>query len=200
MARTREFDSDAVIDEAVGVFWRKGYAATSIQDLVEATGIGRGSLYAAFGSKEGLYEAALIRYAEQSSSDMIARLESAAPVHEVLRDVLVSLVDATVTDPERRGCLITNTVTERLPRDPVAGRVVGEALDRNAMAFTALLRRARARGELPPDADVTAMADFIVTTIQGLRVQGKAGADRRRLVAIVDLALSVLFIHDRSSL
>ncbi|MFD1935661.1 MULTISPECIES: TetR/AcrR family transcriptional regulator [Nonomuraea] len=200
MARTREFDTDAVIDEAVGVFWRKGYAATSVQDLVEATGIGRGSLYAAFGSKEGLYEAALTRYAERSSAELIARMESAAPVHEVLRDVLLHLVDATVADPERRGCLITNTVTERLPGDPVAARVAGGALDRNAMALTALLRGARARGELPPDADVTAMADFVMTTIQGLRVQGKAGADRRRLVAVVDLALSVLFIHDRSSL
>lgn len=200
VARTREFDTDAAVEAAIGVFWSKGYAATSIQDLVEATGIGRGSLYAAFGSKEGLYEAALTRYAERSSADIAARLDSAAPIREVLRDVLIALVEATVTDPGRRGCLITNTVTERLPADPVAGRVAGGALDRNATAFTAVLRRARERGELPPDADVTAMADLLVTTIQGLRVQGKAGADRRRLVAVVELTLSVLFIHDWSSI
>ncbi|MBG0831242.1 TetR/AcrR family transcriptional regulator [Planomonospora sp. ID67723] len=200
MARTREFDTDAVVDAAIGVFWRKGYAATSIQDLVEATGIGRGSLYAAFGSKDGLYEAALARYAEQSTSDVAARLEGAAPARDVLRDLLLYIVDTTVTDPERRGCLITNTATERLPHDRVAARVVGGAFDRNAVAVTAVLRRARERGELPPDADVTAMADLVVTTIQGLRVQGKAGADRRRLATVVDLVLSVLFIQDRSSL
>lgn len=200
MARTREFDTGAVVDGAMRVFWRKGYAATSIQDLVEATGIGRGSLYAAFGSKEGLYEAALTRYAEQSAAANAERLERPAPVREVLRDLLVGLVDATVGDPERRGCLITNTAVERLPHDPVAGRVVGGALDGLATAVTAVLRQARGRGELPPDADVTALADLVVTTIQGLRVQGKAGADRRRLVAVVDLALSVLPVQDRISL
>ncbi|GAA3447574.1 TetR/AcrR family transcriptional regulator [Planomonospora venezuelensis] len=200
MARTREFDTDAVVDDAIGVFWRKGYAATSIQDLVEATGVGRGSLYAAFGSKDGLYEAALVRYAERAASDIAARLEGAAPACEVLRDLLLHVVDATVADPGRRGCLITNAATERLPDDPVAARVVGRALDRNAMSVTAVLRRARERGELPPDADVTAMADLVVTMIQGLRVQGKAGADRRRLAAVVDVTLSVLFVQDRSSL
>ncbi|WP_182909238.1 TetR/AcrR family transcriptional regulator [Microbispora sp. H13382] len=197
MARAREFDTDTVLDRAVDVFWRKGYAAASVQDLVEATGIGRGSLYAAFGSKDGLYEAALRRYAAQATSDIATRLASAAPAREVLRDLLIWLVEETVCDPERRGCLITNTATERLPHDLVAGRVVGEALDRNAMSITAVLRRARERGELPPDADVTAMADLVMTTIQGLRVQGKAGADRRRLVAVVDLVLSVLFNKER---
>ncbi|PZG19348.1 TetR family transcriptional regulator [Spongiactinospora gelatinilytica] len=196
MVRTREFDMDAAVDAAIGVFWRKGYAATSIQDLVEATGVGRGSLYAAFGSKAGLHEAALIRYAERSAAEAGARLERAAPPREVLRDLLVSMVEATVLDPERRGCLITNTATERLPHDRVAARVVGDALDGNATSIAAVLRRARERGELPPGADVTAMADLLVTTIQGLRVQGKAGADRRRLLAVVDLVLSGLFVKD----
>jgi TetR/AcrR family transcriptional regulator, transcriptional repressor for nem operon len=198
MARTREFDTDAVVEDAMGVFWRKGYAETSIQDLVEATGVGRGSLYAAFGSKDGLYEAALTHYAKQSGAINAERLVRVAPARDVLRDLLVGIVDATVGDPERRGCLITNTAIERLPRDPVAGRVVGEALDGLAMSVTAVLARARESGELPLDADVTAMADLVVTTMQGLRVQAKAGADRRRLVAVVDLALSVLPVQDRN--
>jgi TetR/AcrR family transcriptional regulator, transcriptional repressor for nem operon len=192
MARTREFDTGAVIDDAMGVFWRKGYAATSIQDLVEATGLGRGSLYAAFGSKDGLYEAALVRYAEQAAAANAEQLARPAPTREVLRDLLIGMVDLTIRDPERRGCLITNTVVERLPRDPIAGRVVGEALDGLALAVTAALRAGRERGELSPDTDITATADLVVTTMQGLRVQAKAGADRRRLVAVVDLMLSVL--------
>ncbi|WP_214317237.1 TetR/AcrR family transcriptional regulator [Nonomuraea sediminis] len=196
MARTREFDTEAAVEAAMGVFWRKGYAATSIHDLVEATGVGRGSLYAAFGSKQGLYEAALTRYAERSGAANAARLDRAAPVREVLRGLLLALVDATVLDPERRGCLITNTATERVPHDPVAARVVGQALDRQAESVTAVLRRARDQGELAPGTDVTALADLVVTTVQGVRVLGKAGADRRRLVAVVDLALSVLPVKD----
>ncbi|WP_157253631.1 TetR/AcrR family transcriptional regulator [Nonomuraea typhae] len=199
MARTREFDTGAVVERAMGLFWRKGYAATSIQDLVEATGVGRGSLYAAFGSKDGLYEAALTRYAERSGAANAARLGRDAPIRQVLRELLVSLVEATTADPQRRGCLITNTATERLPDDPVAARVVGRALDGLAAQVSGALRRAREAGELAPGADVTALADLIVTAVQGLRVQGKAGADRRRLVAVADLVLDALPIcNDRS--
>ncbi|MFC5180448.1 TetR/AcrR family transcriptional regulator [Actinomadura harenae] len=192
MGRTREFDTDAVVESAMEVFWRLGYEATSVQDLVAATGIGRGSLYAAFGSKDGLYEAALKRYAERSGAVMAERLDRDEPVRVVLRDLLLALVDETVDDPERRGCMITNSAVERLPRDRPASRVVGSSLDGTAEAVTVVLRRARDRGDLRPDADVAAIADFFVTAIQGLRVQGKAGADRRRLTAVVDTALTVL--------
>jgi TetR/AcrR family transcriptional repressor of nem operon len=192
MGRTREFDTDVVVAEAMEVFWRRGYEATSIQDLVEATGIGRGSLYAAFGSKDGLYEAALRRYAGQSTAGLIAKLDRDEPVGGVLRDLLMGLVDDTLADPGRRGCLMTNTAVERLPHDAVAGRIVGGAFDTIAGGVTATLRRARAKGELPPDADITALADFIVATIQGLRVHSKTGADRRRLASIVDVALQAL--------
>ncbi|MBO2449381.1 TetR/AcrR family transcriptional regulator [Actinomadura barringtoniae] len=192
MGRTREFDTDVVVAGAMEVFWRRGYEATSIQDLVEATGIGRGSLYAAFGSKDGLYEEALRRYAGQSTAGLIAQLDRDEPVREVLRDLLMGLVDDTLADPGRKGCLMTNTAVERLPRDAVAGRIVGGAFDTIAEAVTVTLRRARDKGELPQDADVTALADFIVATIQGLRVHGKTGADRRRLGSIVDVALQAL--------
>lgn len=198
MARTREFDTGAVVGRAMELFWRRGYEATSIQDLVEATGIGRGSLYAAFGSKDGLYEAALRHYAQMSVAGMLAQLDRPGSVREVLRDLLVGLVDDTVADPARRGCLITNTAVERLPQDAAAGRIVGGALDRIAEAVIVLLRTARDRGELPPGTDITAVADFTVTLMQGLRVQGKAGADRRRLVGVVDTALkSVMNVQER---
>ncbi|WP_242887854.1 TetR/AcrR family transcriptional regulator [Actinomadura litoris] len=192
MARAREFDTEAAVAAATEVFRGRGYEATSIQDLVEATGIGRGSLYAAFGSKDGLYEAALRHYASSSGALMARRLDRDEPVREVLRHLLLALVDDTVGDPARRGCLMTNTAVERLPGDAVAGRIVGGSFDRVAGLVEAALRRGRERGELPQDADVTALADFVTTTIQGLRVLGKAGADRRRLAAVVDAALRAL--------
>jgi TetR/AcrR family transcriptional repressor of nem operon len=197
MARTREFDLDAAVEAAMRVFWRRGYAATSIQHLVEATGVGRGSLYAAFGSKDGLYEAALTRYAEATAAANSDRLERVAPARDVLRGLLVGIVDDTVQDPDRRGCLISNTAVERLPHDAVAGRVVGQSLDRLAESIRAVLRRARGDGDLPPDADLTAQTDLVLTTVQGIRVLGKAGADRRRLLAVVDLVISLIFVPER---
>ncbi|MFC6882443.1 MULTISPECIES: TetR/AcrR family transcriptional regulator [Actinomadura] len=192
MARTREFDTGAAVAAAMEVFWDRGYEATSVRDLVAATGVGRGSLYAAFGSKDGLYEAALRLYADRSAEGMAARLARDEPVREVLRDVLLGLVDETVGHPHRRGCLMTNTAVERLPRDRAAGRIVGDAFDRIAESVAAALRRARDRGELRADADVTALADYFTTLVQGLRVQGRTGADRRRLASVVDTALRVL--------
>lgn len=197
MARTREFDVDAAVEAATDVFWRQGYAATSIQHLVEATGVGRGSLYAAFGSKDGLYEAVLARYAELVAAANTDRLARAAPARDVLRDLLSSVVDDMARDPDRRGCLISNTAVERLPHDATAGRVVGESLDRLAESVRRVLRQARDRGELPPHADLTALADLVLTTVQGLRVLGKAGADRRRLLAVVDLVVSLMFVQER---
>ncbi|MFD0687426.1 TetR/AcrR family transcriptional regulator [Actinomadura fibrosa] len=192
MARSREFDTEAAVAAATEVFRSRGYEATSVQDLVEATGIGRGSLYAAFGSKDGLYELALRHYSERSLAGIAARLERDAPVRELVRDLLLYVVDDTVGDPRRRGCLMTNAAVERLPGDAVAGRIVGDSFDAVAGLVERALRRGRARGELPADADVTALADFVTTAVQGLRVQGKAGADRRRLAAVVDTALGAL--------
>ncbi|MEV5711169.1 TetR/AcrR family transcriptional regulator [Actinoallomurus sp. NPDC052274] len=192
MARTREFDTDTVVRSAMELFWRRGYEATSIQDLVEATGLGRGSLYAAFGSKDGLYETALRRYVEMSSARMTARLERDVPVRDVIRDLLLSLVDEAARDADRRGCLVTNTAVERLPHDAVSGRIVADALGGVRESIAAALTRARERGELPPDADVPGLADFFITAIQGLRVMAKAGPDRRRLAGVVETALGVL--------
>jgi TetR/AcrR family transcriptional repressor of nem operon len=89
MARVREFDTEAAVEAAMQVFWCRGYEATSVQDLVDATGVGRGSLYAAFGSKEGLYLAALDRYREQLAAPMLDAVRSGKPVRTVVRDVLL---------------------------------------------------------------------------------------------------------------
>ncbi|MGW0665189.1 TetR/AcrR family transcriptional regulator [Streptodolium elevatio] len=192
MARTREFDTEAAIDAATAVFWHQGYAATSIQDLVDATGLGRGSLYAAFGSKDGLYKAALTQYARRTATDNTRRLDRPAPVREILRDLLLDTIESTARDPRRRGCLITNTAVERTPHDPMAARVVTDALDGLTACVADVLRRGRERGELPPDTDTAALADLVVTTVQGLRVRAKAGTDPARLNAVVDLLLSVV--------
>ncbi|MCP2262364.1 transcriptional regulator, TetR family [Streptoalloteichus tenebrarius] len=189
MARVREFDTDAAVQRAMELFWRQGFEATSVRDLVDATGVGRGSLYAAFGSKEGLYEAALRRYVERTTRDM---LERDAPAREVIRDFLLTLVDEAVTDGSRRGCLVTNAVVERLPHSGMTGRIVRDSLDGLRESVLAVLRRAADRRELPEEADLDALADFVVTTVQGLRVMGKVSPDRRVLTGVVDTAVRVL--------
>lgn len=188
--RPREFDTDIVVDRAMDLFWRQGYEATSLQDLTEGLGIGKGSLYGAFGSKDGLYAAALERYCSGHAAGLVALLESATEVRPALRTALRSMADADAADPER-GCLVVNAITERAD-DPSTARTVGRTMRQLEAALTGALERAKIRGELGPGKEPAALARFLITFVQGLRVMGKARAEPRVIDDAVEVALAAL--------
>ncbi|MEK2479081.1 TetR/AcrR family transcriptional regulator [Streptomyces noursei] len=190
MARPKEFDPHAALKVAMETFRRRGYEGTSVQDLVDALGINRSSMYAAFGSKHDLYLKALERYSTDEKAKAENDLAGDGPALPALRAFLLSYVDAALTDPERNGCLVTHGVMERVPCDPEATARLRAALRGMEDAYAALLLRARANGELAPGTDVKSVARFLVTFTQGLRVMEKT-ADREYLIEAVDQALSV---------
>ncbi|REK86617.1 TetR/AcrR family transcriptional regulator [Streptomyces inhibens] len=192
MARPKEFDPHAALAVAVETFRRQGYEGTSVQDLVQALGINRSSMYAAYGSKHDLYLKALERYSAGEAAKAQEDLAGTGPALSALRAFLLSYVDAALADPERSGCMVTHGVMERLPGDPEAATRLRGALGSMEEAFAALLLRARANGELAPGTDVRSAARFLVTFTQGLRVMEKA-ADRGYLTDVVDQALRVVF-------
>ncbi|MEU5305088.1 TetR/AcrR family transcriptional regulator [Streptomyces noursei] len=189
MARPKEFDPHAALKVAMETFRRRGYEGTSVQDLVDALGINRSSMYAAFGSKHDLYLKALERYSADEKAKAEHDLAGDGPALPALRAFLLSYVDAALTDPERNGCLVTHGVLERVPCDPEATTRLRAALRGMEDAYAAVLLRARANGELAPGTDVKSAARFLVTFTQGLRVMEKA-ADREYLIEAVDQALS----------
>ncbi|GAA1267039.1 TetR family transcriptional regulator [Planotetraspora silvatica] len=192
MARVREFDTEAALEAAMSAFRRKGYEGTSVQDLVDATGIGRGSLYAAFGSKEGLYLAVMDRYREQYAVPLIELLDSGAPARELIRSVLLGVVDEIVRDGTRQSCLIVSATTERLPHDPeVAGRVRATTSSLEN-ALTEVIAKGRASGRLTSTRAPGDLARFLLTTIHGLRVMGAINTDRGTLTNIAEVALGCL--------
>ncbi|WP_328760472.1 TetR/AcrR family transcriptional regulator [Streptomyces sp. NBC_00271] len=190
MARPREFDRDQAIDRAMGLFWSRGYGATSLQDLTAELGIGSGSLYAAFGSKEKLYALALERYCSHNSGALIAELESAADVRSALRAALAAMAEADLCDPER-GCFLVNAATER-SADPATVDRVGGTLRLVESSIAGALERGQARGELSADKDPAGLARFLTTFIQGMRLMGKARVGREFLESAVSNALTVL--------
>jgi TetR/AcrR family transcriptional repressor of nem operon len=192
MARIREFDTDKAVAQAMELFWERGYEGTSLQDLTEGLAIGRGSLYAAFGSKDGLYQAALERYRQECVGPMLQALSVEADVRGALRGLLTVLVTDAVADERRRGCMVVNAATERVPHDPATSRTVREVLQGNADALTEALIAARDRGELAADLDPVAVGGFLATFISGLRVASKANPDEVALMRSVEVALSVL--------
>lgn len=192
MARVREFDTDEAVTRAMGLFWERGYEATSLQDLTDALGIGRGSLYAAFGSKDGLYLKALARYRQDLAEPMLRALSAGADIRNTLRGLFGGLVDDAVADERRRGCMVVNAATERVPHDPATSRTVRDVLQTIEDAITDALSAAQERGELAADKDPRALAGFLVIFLNGLRVAAKTNPERTALLRSVEVALTSL--------
>ncbi|WP_018656308.1 TetR/AcrR family transcriptional regulator [Actinomadura flavalba] len=191
MARTKEFDPDAVLHRAMELFWARGYEATTMADLVEHLGIGRASIYATFGGKRDLYLKAYDRYVELGV-DWAGLLSQPGPVLPAVR-ALVERFAADATGPgAERGCLVVNTAVELVPHDAAAARRVAANWDFVEATLTSALTRAAAQGELAADRNPRALARFVLTVLQGMRVVGKGADDPARLRDAAATALSVL--------
>lgn len=191
MARTKEFDPDVALRAAIDLFWRKGYEATSMQDLVDELGIGRASIYATFGNKHQLYATALARYSEQVGARVMERLSQPGPALPQVRELVRWFEADALADLEGKGCLVTNTVVEFPSADREMSRLTEANLDTLEAALAMALTRARHQGELVQGKDPVALARFLITLIQGIRVIAKT-SDKRRLGDAVDQALTVL--------
>jgi TetR/AcrR family transcriptional repressor of nem operon len=193
VARTKEFDPDAALRAALELFWRRGYEATSMSDLVEHLGVGRASLYATFGNKRELYLKALERYEQGLLPDLLADLARPGPALPGVRSLVRRYaVEATAEDLRGRGCFVTNTAAELAPHDPVAARRVERNWDQLETVLHSSLTRARDQGELPPGRDPVALARMLLVLLQGMRVVGKASADPARVRDAAEQALALL--------
>ena len=180
MARSKEFDPEAALDRAMGVFWSKGYEATSLDDLCDATGLNRSSLYGTFESKRVLYFRSLERYARSGTAHLARQLKHQSD-KQAFANLIQSLIDDIVAGPGRRGCFIGNCSAELARRDRRAADRVRAGLRSIETTFAAALERARERGELHVDTDVAGLARYLTSGIQGLRLVGKANPDRENL-------------------
>ncbi|OIJ64923.1 TetR/AcrR family transcriptional regulator [Streptomyces mangrovisoli] len=193
MARTKEFDPDAALGAALELFWRRGYEATSMTDLVEHLGIGRASLYATFGNKHDLYLKALERYDRAGHGTHVRELSRPGPALPAVRALVRRYADeATADDLRRNGCFVTNTAAELAPHDPAAARRVERSWDRLETVLHTALVRAREQGELPADRDPLTLARMLLVLLQGLRLVGKASTDPARVRDAAEQALTLL--------
>ncbi|MFD5245908.1 TetR/AcrR family transcriptional regulator [Amycolatopsis sp. NPDC058340] len=187
--RPRSFDDDQVIGGALDVFWRRGYAATSMRDLKDELGILPGSLYAAYGDKHALFLRALELYASGARSQGAVLAEG--PVLAHLRELLLSVLEAAREHPGR-GCLLGNTATELLPADEAAEKLVHSGFEALETGIAQGLEAAQRSREVRADVDCGAQARLLLVVMQGLHVVARAEADPRRLTDAVDAALAPL--------
>lgn len=192
MARPREFDRDEVVEKALQVFWRRGYQATSVSDLVEATGLNRGSLYDTFGDKHGLFLEAVERYRANVSARRLAALEEPGPLREKIAAFYQGIIDFASGEGRLLGCLMTNSTVELAPHDRDTRLVVAANMGAMEAGFRRVLVRARKSGELAQDKSPTDLARFFTATANGLNVMAKTAPDKATLRSVVRVALQSL--------
>lgn len=172
MARPYEFDPDEAVAKAMEVFWQKGFAATTPQDLLDATGIGKGSFYNHFKSKHHMFELCLHRYRNAEADALVAFLKSPGTPKAKLVTALDRLIRFDIEGPVRKGCMAVNTATELGESDQSALKIVQDMFNRTEMAFAGLIEDGQKSGEFREDIDAKSLASLLFTTVLGLRVAG----------------------------
>ncbi|MET9434298.1 TetR family transcriptional regulator [Streptomyces sp. NPDC006551] len=193
MARPKEFAPEAALQSALELFWRRGYEATTMSDLVEHLGIGRASIYATFGNKRQLYMKALDCYLRTRDPLMTEELSQPGPALPAIRALIRRYaVEAGAEETRLTGCFITNSAAELGPHDEAVARRIELNWEQIETLLHASLVRARAQGELSADRDPRALARMLLVLMQGIRLVGKASSDPTRVRDAAEQALALL--------
>lgn len=186
MGRPREFDRDAALDTAMHLFWSKGYEGTSLSDLTEALGMSRPTLYAAFGNKEELFRRVCARYAESAR-----HLEEACALPTARESVEAFLYGAAenMLHPEHAGCLTVTSGLAGSDESKAIREMLGEVRRATVETWRQRFEQAREEGDLPPDADPTALAHYIMAISHGMTVHARSGVTQEELMGVAKVAL-----------
>jgi TetR/AcrR family transcriptional regulator, transcriptional repressor for nem operon len=192
MPRPKTFNPDHALDQAMQVFWHRGYEATSMEDLLKAMDLNRGSLYDTFGDKRTLFLKVMDRYCTSLVGPKFSLLDQPGPALPTLRRFITDMIDGGLADPQRRGCFISNTVMELSPHEKEIAARLRQALTITEDAFFKILTRAKEQGELTHDRDPRALARFLTTMMQGTVVMIKAGTSADLVKQTTETTLSML--------
>jgi AcrR family transcriptional regulator len=190
MARPREFDESAAVESAMHAFWDHGYEATSTQDLCEATGLGRSSVYNTFTSKRALFRRSLEHYTTSELTKRRAILEGPGTGAERLAAVLDTAIEADLG--RNRGCFVVNTLAELGNPDDEVGAALRSDTDQNLAMLGDCVREGVLDGSIRAGLDPAGVAEFLLSTISGLRVMSRRGTSRDAMHAVADLALTAV--------
>ena len=192
MPRPKEFNPDDAIEKAMQVFWHKGYEATSMEDLLTAMNLNRGSLYDTFGDKRQLFLKVIDRYCHGFLGEKFSLLDQPGLALPALRRFINGMIEGALADPQRRGCLIANTVMELSPHEEEIAGTLRQVLKMAEDTFFRVLARAKQQGELSNNKDPRTLARFLTTMMQGAIVMIKAGTPANVVKQTAETALSIL--------
>lgn len=190
--RPRQFEDKEIIDAAITVFSSNGYAGTSAQNLCDVTGLGRGSLYNAFGSKQALYEQALLRSHEQTMAAQLSILTQSGLFKERLRSLLLWGIAEDLSQSEQHEAMVLFSALEIGDKDQVVSSLNLEYRQRLENALLTVFVEGQANGELSTKASALEMARGFLAGYYGLRVLNKNTSDKSFLEDVVNGLLANL--------
>ena len=190
--RKKEFNPRTAQLQAMNLFWKKGFEASSMDDLLTTTGLSRSSFYNTFGGKKNLFLEVLDKYRAQAPGRHLKQFRSGDSLPDVIRKVLYEIVDIGAGDPQARGCLLVNSIVELSASDEELGPKVSGDLHGLRNSLRMLIGQAQAAGEISQDREAEALAAYLANAISGLRVMSKVFPNEKVLRDAADLTLTVL--------
>ncbi|MCI5044062.1 MAG: TetR/AcrR family transcriptional regulator [Aquisalinus sp.] len=192
-----DLDRFTVVEQATDLFWKKGYAETSVEDIVQATGLNRYALYNRFGGKREMLLEALAGYIEQRRAAFMAQFQDASmrPL-QAIRHMFTGFIEEVIQTGN--GCLMCNAVSEIAPKDPEIAEVCRGYQEQFVAMLTPVLKDAQSAGEMRPELDSRAAAHTLMIFKVGLATMVKAGAQRGELLDALDLQLAALSRAERA--
>jgi TetR/AcrR family transcriptional repressor of nem operon len=191
VARPREFDEEAALDIAMHCFWAQGYETTSVRDLADQMGITGTSLYNTFGDKRALYRRSLEHYLAHSIRERIKRLDGMPPA-EAIKAFFTEIVERSVADKARRGCMLVNTGLEIAPHDPEFRKLVVKEFSSIEDFFRRTVEVGQQTGAVRPDVPASELAKLLLSLLLGMRVLARSRPQRSVLEGAARAALAVL--------
>jgi TetR/AcrR family transcriptional repressor of nem operon len=192
MPRVKLFDESEVLTKAMHLFWKQGYAATSVQDLVSHLGINRASLYDTFGDKEQLFKKSFELYRKTNIEGLKQFLNSQMDVREGFAKLFQNAIEEAINDKDRKGCFVVNTTAELVPNDESISEVLESNKNEFEQIFLDYLEKGQEEGQIGKGRDLKSIAALFYTLYNGLRVVSKVQPDKKKLSDTIGVALSLL--------
>jgi TetR/AcrR family transcriptional repressor of nem operon len=192
MARPREFDEKAVLEAAIQCFWMRGYEATSIRDLAVNMGITSASLYNAFGDKRSLYRQALDHYVDQSFGDRVKRFETHLLPRQAISAFFEEIIERSLSDPQRKGCMLVNSAMEVAPHDPEFQRAIAGILVQVEAFFRRCVEAGQRDGTIATLQPAEDLARHLLGILVAIRVLARARPERALLEGLARPVFALL--------
>jgi TetR/AcrR family transcriptional regulator, copper-responsive repressor len=191
--RPRRYDREASLKAIMNLFWRKGYSATSLDELSEATGMGRPSLYQAFGNKEDMYVEALAFFITRMAQSAEKAFGEHQDIKEAIKQFYFRMLDIYFEDSSELGCLVFCTAVSETNNYPKIRSVLQDTIDKIGIALEHRIILAKESGQLREDVDHKAKAILAQAILQHLAIRARAGESKQSLYNVVDVTLHALF-------